>query len=93
MQLSVDGQVTNYVSLSDIVTYNSGVYNPITKTYDQVYGDRLPQKDLMDTEQKGGARPEPVKLTEFSQFAVDSNGNVIVLDSNWSLSRINLFEE
>ncbi|CAG7629258.1 hypothetical protein PAESOLCIP111_03085 [Paenibacillus solanacearum] len=93
LQLSVDGQVTNYVGLSDIVIYNSGVYNPITKTYDQVYGDRLPQKDLMDTEQKGGARPEPAKLTEFSQFAVDSNGNVIVLDSNWALRRINLFEE
>ncbi|SEG57123.1 copper amine oxidase N-terminal domain-containing protein [Paenibacillus sp. UNC499MF] len=100
-KIDVTGKVEDYVKLSEL-RYNSGLYEPKTKTYDRIATSNFNFEDLPYTpfgpRGPGGEVTVGTLEMEFFDdsipvdFAVDSQGNIIIHDNEHKLlRRINVF--
>ncbi|MGW9320431.1 stalk domain-containing protein [Paenibacillus chitinolyticus] len=100
-KIDVTGKVEDYVKLSEL-RYNSGLYEPKTKTYDQLVPGNMNFEDLPYSPliQRGPGGEVVVGTLEMDffddtipvDFAVDSQGNIIIHDNEHKLlRRINVY--
>ncbi|MCY9591534.1 copper amine oxidase [Paenibacillus chitinolyticus] len=100
-KIDVTGKVEDYVKLSEL-RYNSGLYEPKTKTYDQLVPGNMNFEDLPYSPliQRGPGGEVVVGTLEMDffddtipvDFAVDSQGNIIIHDNvHKLLRRINVY--
>ncbi|MEC0247390.1 copper amine oxidase N-terminal domain-containing protein [Paenibacillus chitinolyticus] len=99
-KIDLNGDVESYVKLSDL-RYNGGLYEPKTKTYDRLVPGIISFNDLPPSSELEGHNGEvivgPLELNFISEFitidfAVDSQGNIIIHDNeNKLLRRINVY--
>ncbi|MFB7816937.1 copper amine oxidase N-terminal domain-containing protein [Paenibacillus chitinolyticus] len=100
-KIDVTGKVEDYVKLSEL-RYNSGLYEPKTKTYDRLATSNFNFEDLpyspFSPRGPGGEVAVATLEMEFFDdstpvdFAVDSQGNIIIHDNEHKLlRRINVY--
>ncbi|MEY9095150.1 copper amine oxidase N-terminal domain-containing protein [Paenibacillus sp. RC84] len=100
-KIDVTGKVEDYVKLSEL-RYNSGLYEPKTKTYDRLATSNFNFEDLPYSPfiQRGPGGEVAVGTLEMDffddaipvDFAVDSQGNIIIHDNEHKLlRRINVY--
>ncbi|MBV6716227.1 copper amine oxidase N-terminal domain-containing protein [Paenibacillus chitinolyticus] len=100
-KIDVTGKVEDYVKLSEL-RYNSGLYEPKTKTYDRLAAGNFNFEDLPYSPfiQRGPGGEVAVGTLEMDffddaipvDFAVDSQGNIIIHDNEHKLlRRINVY--